>query len=68
MLNYLVAFGAIAGLMVGWVVVQRITRGYAERHPETGPYREVGCAGGCGHCGQPCEQPAEAPVAPPRPL
>ena len=44
--NYLIAMGAIALLLMGWVTVQHLTRLYARRHPEFGPAREEGA--GCG--------------------
>ncbi len=50
MWQYLVAMLAVPVLLIGWLLVQKITRKYAESHPEYGPYREEG--GGCGKtCG-----------------
>ncbi len=46
MYRYLAATGFILLALVGWTAVQRLARRFAERHPETGPYREE--AGGCG--------------------
>ncbi len=36
-------------LMLGWVLVQRLARLFARRHPEFGAYREGGSCGS-GHC------------------
>lgn len=47
-LNTLIAFLVILGLLVGWVAVQHLARTYAARHPEFGPAREEG--GSCFFC------------------
>jgi len=47
-LNTLIAFLVIFGLLAGWVGVQQVARWYAHRHPEFGPAREEG--GGCMFC------------------
>lgn len=47
-LNTLIAFLVILGLLLGWVAVQHLARTYAERHPEFGPAREEG--GSCFFC------------------
>ena len=50
MMQYIVAMLIVPCLLIGWIVVQHITRKYAEAHPELGEYREDG--GGCGKtCG-----------------
>ena len=46
LVNFLIAFLGIMILLTGWIVVQHLARGFAERHPEFGPAREEG--GGCG--------------------
>jgi len=49
MTQYLIAMFLTLCLVLGWVVIQHITRWYAIKHPEFGPAREEG--GGCGnHC------------------
>ena len=45
---------ALFALLAGWVAVQALARRYANRHPETGPYREAGCSHGCGSCAERC--------------
>ncbi len=47
-LNTLIAFLIIFGLLTGWVAVQHLARAYAARHPEHGPAREEG--GSCFFC------------------
>ena len=52
MYHYLASLGLILLALGGWTGVQQLARRFAERHPETGPYRQEG--GGCGlgcHCG-----------------
>jgi hypothetical protein len=46
MLDYLIAMGMVPILLLGWLVVQSITRRYSNMHPEFGPHREEGS--GCG--------------------
>jgi hypothetical protein len=47
MAKYLVTVGLIFALMMGGILVQRLYRGFARRHPELGPFREEK---GCGSC------------------
>lgn len=49
-MNYLIAIIGILLLLAGWLLVQTITRLYAQRHPEFGPWREEGqgCGKSCG--------------------
>lgn len=50
MSRYLVTIGLILGIMLLGIVVDRLYRRFARRHPELGPFRKEG--GGCGgHCG-----------------
>lgn len=50
MRDYLIAMLVIPVLFGAWIVVQRIVKEFALRHPEFGPPREEG--GGCGSsCG-----------------
>lgn len=46
--NYLIAIGAIFALLAGGILVERLYRLFARRHPELGPYRRE--SGGCGAC------------------
>ena len=46
MLDYLIGMGLVPILLLGWLVVQSITRRYSRMHPEFGPHREEGS--GCG--------------------
>jgi len=52
MVDFIVAPIAIFVLFGGWLLVQDISRKFAKRHPEFGPYREEGsgCGGGCHNC------------------
>ncbi len=51
MYHYLLSVALILTALGGWIGVQQLARRFAERHPETGPYREegTGCGLGC-HC------------------
>ena len=50
MMQYIIAMLAVPCLLIGWLIVQNITRKYAQAHPELGEYREDGR--GCGKtCG-----------------
>jgi hypothetical protein len=50
MMQYIVAMLLVPCLLIGWLVVQHISRKYAQAHPELGEFREEG--GGCGKsCG-----------------
>ena len=51
--DYLIAVLAIAVLLIGWIVVQRISHRFALAHPEFGPPREegAGCGKSCGCSG-----------------
>lgn len=50
MTTYLVTIALILLLLMAWIVVQRVYRLFARRHPELGPFRAEG--GGCGCCSQ----------------
>jgi hypothetical protein len=47
MAKYLVSVGLIFALMLGGILVQRLCRGFARRHPELGPFREERSCGSC---------------------
>lgn len=48
--TYLLTIGIIFALLTGLILVERLYRLFARRHPEFGPYRaESGC-GSCGGC------------------
>ncbi len=50
MLDYLIALIIFPTLLMGWLVVQNMSRRFASAHPQFGPAREEG--GGCGKsCG-----------------
>jgi len=56
MLPYVIAPLVILAIALAWIGVQYITRRYARRHPEFGPWREPrGCGLGC-TCDEPCEE------------
>jgi hypothetical protein len=57
MTDYLIAIVLFPLIVIGWVIVQQISRNYARAHPEFGPPREegTGCGSSClcsagGHC------------------
>ena len=50
MLKILIAGGVIFAVLLGWIAVQYLARGFARRHPEWGPYRERGGCGAGGAC------------------
>ena len=54
---YLLAVIVIFAVLSGWVGVQNLSRRFAVRHPELGPYREK--AGGCGACSGKCSTDSE---------
>lgn len=49
MTDYLIAMLLIPVLLLGWLLVQSLTRRFARMHPEFGPHREegTGCGGSC---------------------
>ncbi len=50
MLDYLIALIIFPALLMGWLVVQNMSRRFAAAYPQFGPAREEG--GGCGkNCG-----------------
>lgn len=46
MLDIIIAIAIILLLLIGWIIVQQLSRQYAKKHPEFGPAREEGS--GCG--------------------
>lgn len=56
-MNYVIAIIGILLLLVAWLVVQSITRLYAQRHPEFGPWREEGSG-----CGESCSCTGNCPA------
>jgi hypothetical protein len=54
-MTYLITIGLVLGMLLGWVVVEQLANIFANRHPEFGPPRKLGC-GGCGnHCEGHCK-------------
>jgi hypothetical protein len=54
-MTYLITIGLVLGMLLGWVVVEQLAHLFAQRHPEFGPPRKLGC-GGCGnHCEGHCK-------------
>ncbi len=45
-----IAVGLTLAMLLGWLIVQHLSRQFAQRHPEFGPAREegVGCGSSCG--------------------
>jgi hypothetical protein len=46
MRDYLIAMTAIPALLLGWLLVQRLSRMFSRANPQLGPHREEGA--GCG--------------------
>lgn len=46
MLDYIIGMLAVPVLLLGWLLVQQVSRQFAKAHPEFGPAREEGA--GCG--------------------
>jgi hypothetical protein len=42
MINFLIAFGIIFSLMLGWILIQQAARKVAAKYPEFGPAKEEG--------------------------
>jgi hypothetical protein len=57
MINFLIAFGVIFSLMLGWILVQQAARKLATKYPEYGPAKEegLGCGKSCGCQANRCE-------------
>lgn len=49
---YFVTIGLLFALLVGGILVDRLYRRFAARHPELGPYRDS--QKGCGCCSSRC--------------
>jgi hypothetical protein len=58
MVDYLIAMGIVPILLLGWLVVQSITRRFSKLHPEFGPHREegTGCGKSCMCSGGSCQR------------
>ena len=58
MLDYLLAFGMILIMMLGWIRVQQAARRIAQRYPQFGPAKEEGsgCGNSCCCKGGRCER------------
>ncbi|WP_131112212.1 hypothetical protein [Sulfuricystis thermophila] len=54
MATYLVTIALLFGLMVAGIVVDRLYRHFAARHPQLGPFRQN--EGGCGCGGSKCDK------------
>ena len=50
-MTYLITIGLVLGLMLIWLIVERLAQRFAHHHPEFGPARKMGCGG----CGNNCE-------------
>jgi hypothetical protein len=54
-MTYLITIGLVLALLLGFIIVERLAQRFAQRHPEFGAPRKLGC-GGCGdHCAGHCE-------------
>ena len=47
MATYLATVGIIFGIMLAAIVVERLYRGFAARHPQLGPFRDTSKCGCC---------------------
>ncbi len=49
MVDFILAIALIMTILGGWILVQKLARDYAARHPEFGPAKEEGssCGKGC---------------------
>ncbi len=48
---YLETIGLLLGMMLMFVIVEKIAHRFAHKHPEFGAPRKLGCGGcGGGHC------------------
>ena len=49
MVDFIIAITLVMAVLGGWIVVQKLARDFAARHPEFGPAREEGssCGKGC---------------------
>ena len=58
MLDYLLAFGLILIMMLGWILVQQAARRFAQRYPQFGPAKVEGsgCGNSCSCNDGPCER------------
>ncbi|KOR29817.1 hypothetical protein TI04_07690 [Achromatium sp. WMS2] len=57
MVDFIVAPILVFLLLGGWLLTQKVTRDFAVKHPELGPFKEdgAGCGGNCSGCQQQCE-------------
>ncbi len=58
MLQYLIAMLTVPALLIGWLIIQHISRKYSTSHPEFGPFKEegAGCGKNCGCKGNNCKK------------
>ncbi|MCU7937018.1 MAG: chemotaxis protein [Candidatus Thiodiazotropha sp. (ex Dulcina madagascariensis)] len=63
MIDYLIAMTIVPILLLGWLIVQLITRRFAKLHPELGPPREEGsgCGKSCLCSGNGCQHKGDHP-------
>jgi hypothetical protein len=62
MATYLLTIGLIFLLLAGFILVERLYRLFARRHPEFGPYRVEGRrCGSCTSCGDASACTADGP-------
>ncbi len=66
-MKHLAAMLLVPALLLGWLLVQELSRRFARAHPELGPFREEGggCGGNCacrgGNCHSLRRRPAPGP-------
>lgn len=63
-MKYLAAMLLVPALLLGWLLVQELSRRFARAHPELGPFREEGggCGGNCACRGGSCHSLRRRPA------
>jgi hypothetical protein len=58
LMNYIIAMTIIPLLLLGWLVIQSITRRFSKLHPDMGPHKEegMGCGKSCQCSGNSCQR------------
>jgi hypothetical protein len=54
-MTYLITIGVLVALLLGFVAVDHLAHHFAQRHPEFGPPRKLGCGGCVNHCAGHCK-------------
>jgi hypothetical protein len=54
-MTYLITIGILVLLLLGFVAVDHLAHRFAQRHPEFGPPRKLGCGSCVNHCAGHCK-------------